>query len=621
MSTFASLFKFGKKSPTKATAAPVRATLAMATLGSNAAPNYQCIYPPLDPGLPAVDPQDIIHGASQKIKRLAEIAGGTSAEFERLYLAPLRNLAAHIHLLPATPHAHYSGPAGLFNMCLDIALLSRQSAEGKIFVPEATIEVRHRTEGAWRYSAFIAGLLSQLHVPVGSMTVTSATGSPWPRYGMSIHDWLCANSFSSYHVVWHEKAKVTGAEGASLLGKIVPQDVMDWMASTDSQIIRDVNIAVTREMSASESILGAILKSVVSRVKEVDSLHQPSRFGRLCIGTQFEPHLLNAMRELLETGAWRSNEPAGPVFWGSDGLYVAWPAGASDVLKIFAARGLSAMPHSSVTLAELLGRSGLIISKEDGVWVHDIVVKNRHGDSATLSAMRFKDPLVLIGHLPLKALTQPYGKLLVDAQVEQLANAAINLAPSPVLSSAKSLGASLAAPVSSPEKNAKAEPAAAPLQDPDLPAALPAPKNNLAQDQQGERNTSSAVLAHVEDVSPGDRLPKDILTRLRLKSTDNAATALGMALEQALQYRTDRVKCLDWGVAICCNWLTDVAGFSVPDLASPLDRAGVIAKNPDSRSVALVSKVIFSDSTEPRNSLVLKLEFAGRVGMPVDAKA
>lgn len=617
MSFLSFLCPFKSVATHNAPAPEVRATLSMASLGGGRPAAYVTIYPPVDPGLPAVIPDEIILGASSKIKRLAEIAGGTASEFERLYMLPLRNLAGQVHLLPATPYSHYSSPGGLFNMCLDVALQARQAAEGKIFVPEATIEVRHRTEGAWRYSAFIAGLLSQLHVPVGSMTVTSPDGKQWPRYGTSIYDWLLAEKLSRYHIIWHEKAKVTGAEGASLLSTVVPKDVMDWLATTDSQIIRDINIAVTREMTPNESILGAILKSVVTRVKEVDALHQPSRFGRLSLGTQFEPHLLNAMRELIEDGIWHCNKNGGPIFWGSDGLYVAWPTGLKSVLSVFEKRSLSAMPHSSVTLAEMLGLSGIIISNDTGVWVHDIVVTDKSGEHTTLSAMRFKDPSVLLGHLPLKPMSQPFGKRMVEAQLEQLALAGASHAAAPVLSTAKALGATA---VVVPE--AVSTDAASALKVGSLKTEQSAPPSARASTAHAiPSGPSVAVLAHVEEMLPGDRLPVEVLSRLHIKSTDSAASALGMALEQALQYRTDRVRRLDWGVAICCAWLTDIAGYALTDLASPLDRAGVVAKNPDGRSVALVSKVVFSDSSEPRLAIVLKLDFAARVGMPIDAKA
>lgn len=597
----------------------VRSTFSMATLGSDVSPIIQTIYPPLDPGLPAVEPEQIIIGAKAKIKRLAEIAGGTATEFERLYMLPLRNLAAQIHLLPATPHAHYSAPAGLFNMCLDVALMSRQSAEGKIFVPEATIEVRHRTEGAWKYSAFIAGLLSQLHVPVGTMTVTSPSGDQWPRFASSLYEWLQAKNLSAYHVIWHDKARVTGAEGASLLAKVVPPDVMDWLATTDSQIIRDLNIAVTREMSSSESILGAILKSVVTRVKEVDALHQPSRFGRLCIGTQFEPHLLNAMRELIEQQRWRCNEPGGKIFWGSDGLFVLWPTGIQDVLDVFDRRFLGAMPRSSVTLAELLGHSGVIISKDMGVWVHDIVVKDKSGAAVTVPALRFKEPLLLIGHLPLKASIQPFGKMLYEAQLEQLTLASANLLASPPINMPKAsavLTTQAALSPSDQQSLVQVQELRPDVLKPSIPSAA---KTQQLSNPASHLN-APAILVHIDDVQPGSRLSQDVLSRLKIKDTDPSAVALGMALEQSLQYRTDRVRKIEWGVAICTTWLGEVAGCSAPEFLEPLDRAGVIAKNPDGKSIAKVAQVVFSDSAQPRMAIVIKTEFAVRVGMPIDAK-
>jgi hypothetical protein len=595
MSIFTNLFR-GK--PSKGPAAPeARATLSVSGRWDATVAPRVAIYPPVDPGFPAVSVDEILHGAQLKIQRLAEIAGGTASEFERLYIGPLRSLAAQVHLLPATPFHHYSAPAGLFNMCLDIGLMARQAAEGKIFVPEATIEVRHRTEGAWRYSAFLAGLLCQLHVPVGSMTVTDTKGVQWPRYGSSIASWLADNNLDRYFVTWHEKARVTGAEGASLLASVVPGDVMNWLASSDSQIIRDLNIAVTREMNASESILGAIVRSVTNRVKEVDAAQQACRFGRLTVGTQFEVHMLNAMRELIENKTWKLNEMGSNLYWGSDGLYVAWPQGLKDVLEVFDQRGLLGMPRSSVTLAELLGLSGVVISKDAGVWVHDIVVPFKKDASTVVSAMRFKDPVVLVGHLGLQAATHPFGKLLVDAQAEQLSLLVQNRKESP--------GQPL--PIKAPDTTS-------------VDIAPPAQVTKPERSEQESTNLGVALLDHVEDVLPGKRVPIELLARLKLKDSDDAAIALGMAIEQSLNYRGDRVRTLEWGVAICIKWLTEVAGFDVAGLASPLDRIGVIAKNPESRNVALISNVTFSDSPKPRMALAIKLDFAAKLGMAIDAK-
>lgn len=605
----------------------IRASQSVATKWTDMRPPTVTIYPPVDPGLPAVSTEEILAAAQTKIRRLADIAGGSESEFERLYISALRNLAAQIHLLPASPYQHYSAPAGLFNMCLDIGLMSRQAAEGKIFVPEATIEVRHKTEGAWRYAAFLAGLMSQLHVPVGSMTVTDEKGDQWPRYGSSIADWLKDKQLDRYFVTWHEKARVTGAEGASLLTTVVPRDVMDWLAVTDSQIIRDLNIAVTREMNSTESILGAIIKSVTARVKEVDALHQPSRFGRLTVGTQFEIHALNAMRELIETKIWTCNDAAGVLFWGSDGLYVAWPKGLNDVLDVFEQRGLSAMPKSSVTIAEILGLSGVIISKEAGVWVHDIVVKIG-GDAKVISAMRFKDPVVLLGHLPLQAVTHPFGKVLVDAQDEQLALQVQNRieAPAAPKSGPKASqveGAPDTSPVSAPARpeSLKVAPVVAVEQtqqkssEPVVPKQVPSPTAVPAMD------TGVAHIDHVEDVLPGKRVPIAVIQRLKIRDTEDCANALGMVIEEGLRYRADRVRVLDWGVAICVKWLTSVAGYAVGDLAGPLERIGVIARDPNSsKSIGLISEVVFADSPNPRTALAIKLTFAEKLGIPTDAK-
>ncbi|ABE47326.1 MobH family relaxase [Polaromonas sp. JS666] len=589
-----------------------RATLANSSRWQASKASLEAIYPPLDPGLPVIDAEQLLHGAEAKLKRLVEIAGGTASEFERLYMTPIRLLASHVHLLPATSSSHYSGPGGLFNMSLDIALMARQAAEGKIFVPESTIEERHRTIGAWRYSAFLAGLLSQLHLPVGQMTVTVADGTQWPKYGVPLLTWLKERSADRYFVIWHEKARVTGAEGASVLSAIVPPEIMNWLSQTDSQIIRDLNVAATREMLAADSILGKVLNGVIGRVKEVEALQHPARFGRLTIGTQFEIHLLNALRELIEEREWKLNDPNGCLFWGSDGLYVAWPRGLEDVTSIFAKRQLKGMPLSSVTLAEMLGQSGVVIGKDTGVWVHDIVVG---AEKYVVSAMRFKDPAVLLGHLDFQPVPSPYGKAMVEAQAEQLTLAAARTVDA--VNTPRAAGAAAEQP--------SALVADAPTTQVKVTTSAASPSANK---ESSAHKVPPALVVSTDSVEvggdssphPGKRVPQDWLKRLKMKDDDDTANALGMVIEQSLAYRGDRVKVLDWGVAICVNWLTNTAGYDLADVLNPLERVGVIARNPQEKGVALVSKVVFSDSPTPRMAFAVKLDFAAKVGMAIDAK-
>lgn len=626
-----SFFKFLSRKDA-APAAPVveqRATLANSARWQASKACLEAIYPPLDPGLPVVDAEQLLHGAESKLKRLVEIAGGTESEFERLYMTPIRLLANHVHLLPATSSSHYSGPGGLFNMSLDIALMARQAAEGKIFVPESSIEERHRTIGAWRYSAFLAGLLSQLHLPVGQMTVTVADGTQWPKYGVPLLAWLKDRSVDRYFVIWHEKARVTGAEGASILSAIVPAEIMNWLSQTDPQIIRDLNVAATREMLASDSILGKVLNGVIGRVKEVEALQHPARFGRLTIGTQFEVHLLNAFRELIEGGAWKANDASGCLFWGSDGLYVAWPRALKDVTTIFTARQLKGMPHSSVTLAEMLGQSGVIIGKDTGVWVHDIVVG---AEKTVVSAMRFKEPTVLLGHLVLQPLAVPFGKAMVEAQAEQLTLAAARAAEgpnqagwskTPLQDAARAADSPPTPGLTAAELTAAPETIATlPAQAASVHAGFAATKAGAAQKVPATPAPGPPADAVAGDPysPPGKRVPPDWLGRLKMKDSDDTANALGMIIEQSLAYRGDRVKVFDWGVAVCVNWMTNTAGYDLADILSPLERAGVIARNPQEKGVALVSKVAFSDSQTPRLAFAVKLDFAAKLGMAIDAK-
>ncbi|MES2772140.1 MAG: hypothetical protein V4623_09250, partial [Pseudomonadota bacterium] len=61
----------------------------------------ETVYPPADPGLPACDPDGLLDAVQPTIARLRELTVSDRDNFETAYLAPIRELARLVHLLPA----------------------------------------------------------------------------------------------------------------------------------------------------------------------------------------------------------------------------------------------------------------------------------------------------------------------------------------------------------------------------------------------------------------------------------------------------------------------------------------------------------------------------------------
>lgn len=565
----------------------------------------EAIYPPRDPGLPTCDPEALVVAAADKLARLRELTISDRESFDVAYLAPVRELAHLVHLLPASPDGPYSAPAGLFHLCVDVAFFSLQSADGKIFTPTASVEDRHRNEPRWRYACFLAGLCCQVPRALNALTAVSSGGAEWPRYTQSLWSWLRESGADRYFVNWHAKTALMGGEGSAFLSLLAPKDRLDWLAKGDVQIVRDMHQVALGAAHEADSILAGVVGRIVKRVLEVDEARRRSRYGRLTVGTHVEPYILDALRAPIETGTWKVNSPSSPVWLASDGLFIEWPGAHQQVLAHFDKLGLPGMPRSSVTLAEVLGKADLLIQAESGLWVRDVLVpldaQGRERRRST--AMRFVDPVAILGHLGADPLHGPVGAELVEAE-SRAASVAAAAAPA-----ARAQRADVVDPV--------AQPAAAPEAAASPPR--PAPLNGLeATGQLGSGQDAPGGL-------PVDDAGEIVFASLikpearRWISAPDLCEALGHLIHLHGKRRGEAAKSVSFGVALSTDWISENTVADIARLVSVLDRNRWLGRPPQVKNESLkLHDVQFDDAV--KKAIVISPHGAAAIGFEFGAK-
>ena len=133
-------------------------------------------YPSVDPGVRASSVDEILAAHEDLISRIKLCYGADRAEFETDLVAPIRNYAAFVNLLPATPDNFFCEVGGLFRLGLEVAFYALQGTDGHIVSGRATISTRRHLEPRWRHATFIAGLCSELHRTLGQVVVTDEHG-------------------------------------------------------------------------------------------------------------------------------------------------------------------------------------------------------------------------------------------------------------------------------------------------------------------------------------------------------------------------------------------------------------------------------------------------------------
>lgn len=326
-------------------------------------------YPPFDKGIPLIEIDTLIRSQADLITRIFRTAGVSREEFNERFDPPIRNLAKHIHLLPATSTTYFRGTGGLFRMSLEVALNSLQSANGSVFPITGGVERRFFIQPKWSLAIFLAGLCSQNYRTLNSMVVISRENDQWAPLINHLYDWAHKKNIDRYHVRWLEDSPVHGAKasGAYSINHIVPAEVLQYLASDNNQIFQAMTAAIAGvETNASENPVSRIVAPIITRVIEEDLNRSATNYGHLVIGTHLEPHLVDAMRRLVRDGKWAPNQPGGRVWIGREGIFIDWHEASADISQVLSKDSFAGVPKDPDSLASLLINAGLLEMNKSG---------------------------------------------------------------------------------------------------------------------------------------------------------------------------------------------------------------------------------------------------------------
>jgi len=363
---------------------------------SRPVPTGSPIYPPVDQGVAFGAPENVLLSQDELIRRLRLSAGLERGQFEALYGGVLRSLAAYVDLLPASESGTHMGAGGLFRLALEIAFYSRQASEGIIFAGREGVEKRRDLEPRWRYATFLAGLCCELYRPLARMVVVSESGEQWPMHRMGMANWMASIKATRYFVNWVEDDQQYATGSASVIASklIIPDSSMQYLQEGHPKIIPAMLEAI---VSDNNQVKGNPVAEVVGRIRrkviERDAVLAPKNYGRLTVGTHLEPHLIDAMRQLVAEGSWVCNQKKSRLWYAKDGLFIVWRTAAKEMREVLERNAVNGIPQDVTTLAETLEKAGVFVRDGDG----DIYwkIKTPLSDSE-LIAVRLANPEILL---------------------------------------------------------------------------------------------------------------------------------------------------------------------------------------------------------------------------------
>lgn len=358
----------------------------------------QSPYPPVDPGIPAKQIDEVVATQKDLINRIKVCYGVDNSTFEEDLLSLIRHYAEFVHLLPATPDNYFNVPGGLLRLGLEVAFFSLQGTDGHIFSGRSTISVRRHLEPRWRQATFIAGLCCELHRTLSHVIVTDAKGHEWQPYLQPLSRWLARQNASRYYLKWRPNAHESRSLGVFVLPHIVPEAVLQDLSRNNDVIVPHMMAAISgmalyREHNILDDLVRRSTALVIDRYLQASA----DRYGTPHLGSHLERYLVDALRRLVNSNAtWTPNGEKSRVWFGSDGLFLVWPNAAAEIRSLLESDQLPGIPKAPETILEILVAAGVLEpqSTSQATW-HIVPPDNK----TTLEAVKLSSPAILFAQL------------------------------------------------------------------------------------------------------------------------------------------------------------------------------------------------------------------------------
>lgn len=359
-------------------------------------PNAVTAGLPSNAGLRLQTVDEILESNRELIGRIKLCYGCDAASFNTDLLAPIRQYVEYVNQLPATVDAYFTAAGGLARIGLETAFYALQATDSQIFAGRATISNRRVLEPRWRRATFIAGLCNELHRTLSHVRVSDAKGQEWQPYLMSLSCWAKEKGVSCPKIRW-QTAPETRALGLFALPMIVPAETMCDLAKDNAMIVPHMLASIAgASMYHEHSVMYKLVRHAAALV-----IHRNLRAASGSEGGRPTLHmvryLVEAMRELvLSHHGWQPNTGRSRLWYGQDGLFLVWPNGINDVVKLLEDERLPGIPNSASDVLDILEAADLVRGQSAECRVWTIYPP---GVTEPLEAIRFSSPFSVLAVL------------------------------------------------------------------------------------------------------------------------------------------------------------------------------------------------------------------------------
>ncbi len=377
-------------------------------------------------GIRSCSIDELLANQNDIIARIKLCYGSDNATFEADLLAPIRRYADYVNALPATQNSYFNRPGGLLRLGLETAFYALQATDSQIFAGRQTITNRRMLEPRWRRATFVAGLCGEVYRCFNQCRVRDAQGQVWQPYLAPLTLWLRQRRSTHFMVQWLPGPE-RRAVGLYALPLIVPPATMEDLAFGNEVIVPNMLASISGLATYHDhNMMDRLVRHAVALVIQRERCAPASDASPDEVPVHLARHILEAMRELVQSDHnWLPNAPRSRLWFGADGLFLVWPNGAADVIRVLADEQLPGAPDKPEAVLAILVAAGVVPVSRPGTSVTAI---QPPGASERLDAIPILPPGLLLADVV--PVVQPLPEVLVaDRTVDTLPAQAAHTAP------------------------------------------------------------------------------------------------------------------------------------------------------------------------------------------------
>ncbi|MGX1021024.1 integrating conjugative element relaxase (TIGR03760 family) [Pseudomonas sp. Y3 TE3536] len=294
------------------------------------------------------------------LERIWQYTALSEAQFDRLYLEPIRRYASFVQQLPASESHHHAYPGGMLDHGLELVACSLKLRQSYLLPSGAAPEDQAAQADAWSAAIAYGALLHDIGKIAVDLQVECQNAEHW-------HPWHGPLS-QPYRFRYHpgRDYKLHGAAAGLLYTQILSPALLDWLSDYPelwSQLLFLLADHYEHAGTLGELVLQADRVSTAQNIggNPAKALQAPKH--------SLQHHLLTGLRHLLKN-EFKLNQPGAAGWLTEDHLWLVSKTMIDKLRAHLLAQAVDGIPSSNITLFDELQSHGLVEATPEGkaVW-------------------------------------------------------------------------------------------------------------------------------------------------------------------------------------------------------------------------------------------------------------